>query len=242
MTRPVWVVASGRTAKRWAGSFRDEGIDAVALAWGDVEGIGAERFVAPVLEAGRPDVLFLTSANAVRYLPTNTPLDVPAACVGRATAQAAAAAGLEVRWTGSGTGLELAQRLAEEQGFERILFLRAAEVAPEAVLWLRARGRVVDEVVVYEARAREAFGADVRAAADPAAFALGSPRAVGALARALDLAGRGELRERPAAAIGSPTAAALEAHGFTCRGQANPPGVDGLLETVRDLLRMHPSR
>ncbi|MFV1959411.1 MAG: uroporphyrinogen-III synthase [Planctomycetota bacterium] len=189
MSPRLWIVASAATAARWAAALADGDAGAEVLAWSETACIEAAEPLREARAGGAFDLLLLTSPRALCCLPPGVPRALPVACVGRATARAAREAGLEPRWIGAGTGADLARSLAAERPGARVLFLRGRDARREAVLRLQAAGSTVVEVVVYEARPRAAFAAEVARAPEPPALVVGRPRGAEALAVALDAAG-----------------------------------------------------
>ena len=90
------------------------GVDAVAIPLFEVTPID---WIAP--DAAEYDALLLTSANAVRLggIQLGSLSNLPAYCVGAATAAAAEAAGLGIADTGKGNAADLAGRLPQELRF-----------------------------------------------------------------------------------------------------------------------------
>ncbi len=90
------------------------GVEAVAIPLFEVAGVD---WVAP--DAAEYDALLLTSANAVRHggIQLASLSNLPAYCVGAATAAAAEAAGLGIADTGTGNAADLAERLPEKLRF-----------------------------------------------------------------------------------------------------------------------------
>ena len=109
MTQPVWTVASVDTAARWAATIRTAGYDALALPWSEIVSLEVPDEIRHALESVGPDLVLLTSPNALRALSEGVGAGFDAACVGEATAQAARAAGFTVRRVGRSTGEDLAR-------------------------------------------------------------------------------------------------------------------------------------
>jgi uroporphyrinogen-III synthase len=233
----VWVVATDESAARWSRGLEAAGFAATALPWSEVvapddpASLGA-AFAEPA------DVVLLTSANALRFLPTGAGAGRRAACVGASTAEAAARAGFEVRLVGEAGGEELAERVVREMpAAAHVLFVHGSDAREEPVEVLRRAGRRVTGVVGYAKRPRAAFVAEVRAAPPPAALLVGSPRGAESLADALDAADRPDVRsEVPAIALGETTAARLRALGFACVRAATRPEPSAMAEAVRGAL------
>jgi len=233
----IWTVASADTAARWAAAVRAAGHEALPLAWSEIVAVGDPRDTVHGLGRVGADLVLLTSPNALRGLPDGVGTGHDAACVGETTAQAAREAGFAVRHVGQGTGADLARELvaAGEPGL--VLFLRGEVVRREGTDVLEDAGWRVEERVVYAARPRDAFDAEVAAAPAPAACMVGSPNGAAALDRALTAAGRRDLRAGPVVAIGETTAERLAALSFTRVRACEVPGVDGILAVLGDLLR-----
>jgi uroporphyrinogen-III synthase len=227
----AWIVASEGTVRRWRQGLERLGRAAVPLPWSEVLPPDEPEALAEALSEPT-DLVLLTSANAVRWLPSGA--RPPAACVGAATAEAARAARFEVLLVGEGGGADLAHAiLADLPDARRVLFLRGGDAREEATEVLRAHGRSVRSAVAYETRPRAAFVSEVRAAPPPrGGIVVGSPRAAEALADALDISGRAEERQVLVVAVGETTAARLEALGFPRVVAAARPGAEGIAEAL----------
>ncbi|WP_421789634.1 uroporphyrinogen-III synthase [Hyphobacterium sp.] len=131
---------------------------------------GAKPILAPLLRIEFPDeievglnrtnALVFTSPNAVRsWLSSRSETELPAFCVGDATAAEAEASGFtKVRSAGGDVGDLIA--LCQAQlipGRHRLLHLRGAHTAGDLAGSLRASGFEVDEAVIYEAVAAKAL-------------------------------------------------------------------------------------
>jgi uroporphyrinogen-III synthase len=240
VTPPVWTVASADTARRWAAAVRAAGHDALPLAWSEIVGVGDPDDVVRAIARVGPDLVLLTSPNAVRHLPAGLGDGLDAACVGEATAEAARGVGFAVRHVGRGTGMDLALELVAAGAPGLVLFLRGETVRPEGTEVLERAGWRVEDQVVYAARPRAAFGAEVAAAPAPAAVVVGSPRGAQALEAALRSARRDDGRCGPVLGIGETTAASLKSLGFGRVRACDVPGVEGILAALADLLRADP--
>ena len=142
--------------------------------------------VLAALRYHRPDVVLLTSGFAVSMLAAGAAAGHAAACVGESTGVAAGAAGFQTLLVGRAGALALAGALLERVPRpRRVLWLRGDEVQREGVERLRQAGVSVEEVVTYAAEPLPAFVPGLRAAPDPAAVLVQSPRAADALADAL---------------------------------------------------------
>lgn len=243
MDERVWVVASEDMAAQWCDALSGHGYRATALAWSHVHAVEADRALRRALVLGRPDRVLLTSRYAVRHRPAALPADLACACVGEATAEAARAAGLDVREVGPGTGERLAQQLLEASPpIDHVLFLRGRHIRREGVQRLEQGGVEVAEVVVYEARPRDDFSGALRRAEAPDALVAGSPRAARALAAGLVASGRSDRLELPVVAPGAPTADALAEAGFTMIETAPAPSPAGLAAGLAAFFGEGPSR
>lgn len=241
MTQPVWVVASGAAAERWTHALRLARGAVESLPWSEIRPVGDPATVRETLEQVGPDLVLLTSPNGLRLLPGGVGEGFEAACVGTLTASLARGLGFSVELAGRGTGGDLARELitAGEPGL--ILFLRGEAVRREGPDLLEAAGWRIEERVIYEACPRPAFDGEVAAASEPSAFVVGSPNAASALARALELAGRGAWRERPAVAIGATTAGRLEALAFRDVVVAEESSLQGIQRALGHVFGRDPS-
>jgi uroporphyrinogen-III synthase len=129
---------------------------------------GAEPVIAPLLriafaedveiELGRTNALLFTSPNGVRaWLSARSETDLPAFCVGDATAAAAEEAGFRKVRSAGGDAADLIA-LCEARliaGRHRLLHARGKHVACDIAAALQARGFDVDEAVIYDAVAAE---------------------------------------------------------------------------------------
>lgn len=196
--------------------------------------VAAALAVPPGIEA-----LLFTSANGVRgFAALSGRRDLPALCVGDATAEAARTAGFSDVRSAGGDALALAG-LARETGLSRFLHPRGRETAGDLAGWLGACGRDVTEAVVY--RAREGGPAPGAVAGALARGALDlvtawSPRHALILARRL-----AQMPARLAAvdllAISPAAALPLAGAGFRRAIIAPEPGRAAMLEAVRALAR-----
>jgi uroporphyrinogen-III synthase len=125
---------------------------------------GAEPVIAPVLRVEFPDeievglsrtsALLFTSPNAVRaWLACRSETDLPAFCVGDATAAAAEEAGFAKVRSAGGDASDLIALCAARlvPGRHRLLHLRGKHAAGDLAGRLRTLGFEVDEGVIYEA-------------------------------------------------------------------------------------------
>lgn len=174
--------------------------------------------------AGGFDALALTSANAVRHAGPELARyrDLPAYAVGKATAEAATAAGLAVRHIGEGDGAALA-KAALEDGVRHMLHLCGRAHRP-----LARPGLEVTACPVYAAEAVTALPRDAEGAMRDGAVALiHSPRAGALLAGLVDA--RGIARGTVAIAAISEPAAAAAGGGWREVAVAERPDDDALL-------------
>lgn len=141
LTRPL------EQSRALAERLEEEGIE--PLIW------PLTRVVPTVTELKLPygiDGLLFTSANGVRGLATLTARrDLPALCVGGATARAARAAGFLNCFSAEGDARALAE-LARRSGLRNFLHPRGRDTAGDLKAWLAASGQSVTEAVLYEAR------------------------------------------------------------------------------------------
>lgn len=125
---------------------------------------GASPILAPMLRIDFPDeievglnrtnALVFTSPNAVRsWLSSRSETELPAFCVGDATAAEAEASGFtKVRSAGGDVADLIALCRAQlVPGRHRLLHLRGAHTAGDLAGSLRASGFDVDEAIIYEA-------------------------------------------------------------------------------------------
>ena len=129
---------------------------------------GAEPVIAPMLQVqfadeievglSRISALLFTSPNGVRaWLSGRSESDLPAFCVGDATAAAALEAGFSKVRSAGGDANDLIA-LCEARlvpGRHRLLHLRGAHTAHDIAGALQARGFEIDEAVIYEAVAKD---------------------------------------------------------------------------------------
>lgn len=210
----LWVVATAATADRWAAEFRRAGFDPLALVWGRPRPSATPAVFQAVLTRERPDLVMLTSTEALTFLGEQRVGNLPAACVGPATGSAAAARGFQVVVRGEDGSRQLAQEiLGLETAPRRVLWLRGQEARSEGAESLRAAGVTVLELVTYAIEPEPAFAAAVRAAPQPSSIAVGSPRGVDALVTTLVSVGRALPRRLPLLVSGTTTSRRLEEWG-----------------------------
>lgn len=198
--------------------------------------------IVPVSDA--PDIppdtggLLFTSANGVRIFAALSPRrELPALCVGDATAEAARRAGFgDVRSAG-GDARALAE-LARRSGIAAFLHARGRDAAADLADWLDATGQRVTEAVIYHAA--EAPPTEPAPAPVQAALASGSVGLVtvwshrGAQILARRLTGmRARLDATDLLAISAAAARPLAAAGFRCSLVAEAPGGAAMLAAIR---------
>lgn len=158
LTRPAPQAARfAATAREWFGA----GLRIVQSP------LMATEYLAPDLPLEGAAGLVITSESGVEGLARLTDRrDLPAHCVGAATARAARAAGLAVATIGSGdaTGLAAALRGVADP----LLWPRGAEVAVDLAALLARHGVAVNEVVVYRQAPQAPTGDATAAMAGPA--------------------------------------------------------------------------
>jgi uroporphyrinogen-III synthase len=210
----LWVVATAATAERWAAEFRRAGYDPHALVWGRPQTCATPAYFHAVVARERPDLVMLTSTEALTFLGEARSENLAAACVGPATAAAAAARGFQVVVHGEDGSRQLAQEiLGRETAPRRVLWLRGREARSEGAASLRAAGVTVFELVTYAIEPEPAFAPALRAAPEPSSIAVGSPRGVDALVTALGSVGRVLPRHLPLLVSGTTTSRRLEEWG-----------------------------
>jgi uroporphyrinogen-III synthase len=186
-----------------------------ALAWARLVPRMPEAQVLAAIKYHRPGLVLLTSAAAVSMLAPGSVTGEPAACVGEGTAEAARRAGFHVALTGGAGSVALADAvLASRPRPRRLLWLRAEEATLAGAERLRMEGLEVAEVVAYAAEPLPGFGTAVRAAPEPGAVLVESPRGATALAGALLAADRTLPRACGLYALGQSAAARLRELGF----------------------------
>jgi uroporphyrinogen-III synthase len=226
-----------------------------------LEALGARVVFLPAIEFAEPadlapldraiealegfDWVFLTSANAARFfarrthtlgcgLSANTAPRPKVAAIGRATAEAAEAAGLPVDSIARrSTGEELARELREQLRGRRVLLPTSDRARDELPRALAAAGAEVVQAVAYGTVARPADDSALeplrRGAVDIVTFA--SPSAFLSLAEQLGLETVGKLT---LAAIGPTTARAIRAAGLAVAIEARESSSAGLAEAIAE--------
>ena len=227
----VWVVAGAETAARWVHALRKEGLAAGALPWSAPRALAWEGFRDP-----RPALVLLTSRRAADVLPPGAGTGIRAACVGASTAEAARARGFEPVFVGEAGGAALAATILAAPGVPpRVVFLAGADVRHEAVEALEGGGVIVETLPVYEMAPCEGFDGRVRDAPEPAAVALGSPRAAEALHAALGRIDRSLPATAVCGVLGAVTAeraTALFDRYVAVAERTDPEGLAGALRAV----------
>lgn len=182
---PVLVVATEETARELALALVAAGVPARPCPWAEVVPPPELAALERALAAPAIDLLILTSANAVRFVPPARLAGRHAACVGAATAAAARKAGCVVDEVGTAGAGALAVELILERRPAHALWLRGERAKDEGAAKLRAAGWTVHEAVAYATRPRADLAAAVSAVAAPRAFLVGSPAGGEALVSAL---------------------------------------------------------
>ncbi len=194
--------------------------------------------------AGRYDWIVFTSANAVRfcqpYLGSAATLgDARVACIGQATAAAAARAGLPVHVVPPERSLpgELAAAMQARSPLRdaSVLFPQASRAREELPRILEAAGAKVDAVEAYRTALPEAAAREVGAALREGleAVTLTSPSTADHFFACLEAEELAPLaRELVFACIGPSTAAALERHGVVPHAVAERQTSEALAEAL----------
>jgi len=212
--------------------LEDEGIE--CLIW------PLTRVVPTVMELKLPfttEGLLFTSANGVRALAALTPRrDLPALCVGRATAAAARMAGFLNCFSADGDARALAD-LARRSGLREFFHPRGRDAAGDLKGWLAESRQRVTEAVLYQAEETGPPAAPVASALARGGVDLvtvWSRRNAAILARRLPKAGAA-LAQTTLLAI-SPTAAEpLLGTGFGRTLTAESPDRAGMLAAIRSV-------
>jgi len=181
------------------------------------------------------EALLFTSANAVTAFAAGTARrDLPALCVGDRTAQVARAEGFVQVDSAEGTAEDLAA-LALASGHAHLLYLRGETVSVDLAGLLAARGRTVDEAVVYAMGPGGPPPPEVDAAARSGGIALVT---VWSAASAAALAARLADLDWPTGvsdllAISAKAAAPLAEAGFRLVQVAETPDAPSMLQAIR---------
>ncbi len=228
LTRPL------DTSRALAEALEDEGID--PMIW------PLTRIVPTVAALKLPPNtggLLFTSANGVRALAALTKRrDLPAFCVGKATAEAARIAGYRDCSAAGGDARSLVD-LARRSGIREFFHARGHDTAGDLKGWLKESGLRVTEAVVYQAEETGPPPAPVAAALARGKVGLvtiWSRRAGAILARHLAASGAGidaTLDNTGLLAISPVAAEPLEASGFHRIVIAEAPNVVAMLAAIR---------
>ena len=179
--------------------------------------------------------LLFTSANGVRALAALTSRrDLPALCVGGATAETARKAGFGDCFSADGDARALAE-LARRSGIGEFFHPRGRDAAGDLKGWLAETGQRVTEAVLYQAAETGAAPAPVAAALARGTIDLvtvWSPRASAILARHLANAGA-TLDNTGLLAISPAAAGPLEASRFRRIVVAEAPNGAAMLAAIR---------
>lgn len=183
--------------------------------------------------------LLFTSANGVRALAALTGRrDLPALCVGKATAQAARKAGFRDCFPADGDARALAE-LARRSGIREFFHPRGRDTAGDLKGWLAETGQRVTEAVLYQAEETGPPPAPVAAALARGTVDLvtiWSRRAGAILARHFSKPGAGteaRLDNTGLLAISRGAAEPLEASGFRRILLAEAPDAAAMLAKIR---------
>lgn len=179
--------------------------------------------------------LLFTSANGVRVLAALTDRrDLPALCVGKATADAARKAGFRDCFSANGDALALAD-LARRSGINDFFHPRGHDAAGDLKGWLAETGQRVTEAVLYHAQETGPPPAQVDALLKRGKIELvtiWSSRGAAILARHLANAGA-VMRATDLLAISPAAAEPLEASGFRGVLIAETPDGAAMLTKIR---------
>lgn len=188
--------------------------------------------------------VILTSARAVRAFvdhlgPTPPPTRMGIACVGRATAEAATAAGLDItlvpeREDARGLLAELLPRLGPS---DRVLYPGSSRAAATLSSGLREAGITLDDPIAYETR--PVAPADLLRAflhqGRPDAITFASPSAVAGFVEAARQI-EWDIADTPCISIGETTARAMEANAVAVAAISREHTFPALADAVRDHL------
>ena len=223
-TRPV------DESRALAEALAAEGID--ALVWPLTRIWPTEQ--APEIP-GETEGLLFTSANAVRvFARLSARRDLPALCVGAATAQAAREAGFTEVRSAEGDARALV-RLAVDSGIPAFLHPRGRHAAGDIAGWLGESGRQVAELVIYEAVEAgppSAAVAEALGAGGVDLVTVWSPRGAEILARRLPEIGA-FLEGTDLLAISAVAARPLAGAGFRATRLAAEPSGAAMLAGIR---------
>ncbi len=205
--------------------FVDLGFTPIPLPCITVEVADEDLLTGARLTAAGVDLIFATSARTIRLLwPDGDMPPVPVAAVGPATARAVTEAGGTVAVIGTGGGRELIERTRTLTGIRRAVFPHAEGTDPVVIAALQAMVPVVSAVPIY----RTLPVAPGDEPADAVVFA--SASAVDGWFLTRDTGGM------VVAAIGRPTADALELHDVIADAVPNVPGFGTMASALREVI------
>jgi uroporphyrinogen-III synthase len=225
---------------------------------GKITARGMEALAAPVLEIvpldtfeipENPAAILLTSANAVSAVAdregTAELLPLPVFTVGERTAEAARQAGFtDVRSAGGDVGdlIALVRRMLEPE--ERpVVYFSGRDISFDLDGALRQAGYDAKRIVVYEARAADAFSAEVRQAlqdGEVEAVLFYSPRSARTFAALAENAGLSDrLADIRALALSERVGALAKTFGFRDVLIAATPEEPALLAALEELFKGH---
>ncbi len=199
---------------------------------------GWEAMIWPVIEIvttlraapdwGDAEAVILTSARAAEALASFGAPPLPAWCVGRATAEAARAAGFADVIVGGGDADALLSALLSARGAgpRRLVHVRGREAAGDMAGALCAAGRAVREIVAYAAEPGGPPPEEVDAAMRDGGIdgaALFSPRSATLFAESAPEAWRANYPAMTAFAISAAAAAPLSGLGFGATSVSERP-------------------
>jgi uroporphyrinogen-III synthase len=224
LTRPL------EESRALAETLEAEGIECLIWPLTRIEPVAQDLKLPPTVQG-----LLFTSANGVRALAALTPRrDLPALCVGGATARAARKAGFLNCFSAEGDARALAD-LARRSGLADFFHPRGRDAAGDLKGWLAETGQRVTEAVLYEARETGAAPAPVASALARGKVdlvAVWSRRNAEILAR--HLAGRaGALGAATLLAISPAAAEPLAGAGFGRVTVAESPDGAAMLAAIR---------
>lgn len=177
--RPVvHLVGSAAFVTRWADAVGPWSAP-VSLITSRVAPPADPRLLERVLRARTHDLLFLTSAHALQFVPDAACAGWSAACVGARSAEVARSRGVEVLFEGHRGAEALAAGLLHvAPGIETYLHPASAHARPEGPARLREGGKQVDVIEAYTMEEAPDLAEAVAAAPPPDVLVFGSPRSV----------------------------------------------------------------
>jgi len=224
LTRPL------EDSRKLAQMLEADSID--ALIWPLTRIVPAGRALKLPLTTGG---LLFTSANGVRALATlSKRRDLPALCVGKATARAAHKAGYLNCFSADGDARALAD-LARRSGIREFFHPRGRDTAGDLKGWLAETGHQVTEAILYKAEETGPPPAPIAAALARAEIGLvtvWSPRGAAILASHL-AGGIADLGHTSLLAISPNTAAPLAELGFRDVLVAEEPNSVAMMAAIR---------